>query len=100
MNSLRGGPGGAAGGNYGAVAGGGSAAKKYRANEDGSYGTDGQSEQQNQQYYAGGSGSQAYQQLDATQQARIQVSRALFLESLWWALGIGYAGFDHRHDTH
>ena len=55
--------------------GGGPAAKKYRGNEDGAYPAgDGQNnEQQNQQYYASPAGTQAYQQLDATQQARIQV---------------------------
>ena len=72
MNSGRGGAGGGGGG-YGAIPGSGAAVKKPRGDEDGSYGGEGQNEQHNQQYYAGGSGSQAYQQLDATQQARIQV---------------------------
>ena len=74
MNNMRGGGGGGYVGGAGTGGGGGaSAAKKYRGNDEGGYGVDGQSEQQNQQYYNAASGTQAYQQLDPTQQARIQV---------------------------
>ena len=75
VNSMRAGAGGYP--NTVGGAGGASGMKKYRPNEDGTYSADGHSnEQQNQQYFAGGSGSQAYQQLDASQQARIQVRKS------------------------